>query len=403
MTIRAIIVPYGPSESCVALKNVLRDAIQEARLDSNVNLLRATNSIYRSRSSDVVINYGNRHYSADLYGQATVINNVAALNRATNKLTAFNTLRAAGVQTVEFTNDRSEAARWVAGGDTVYARGTLTGHSGEGITVHNSENSELPSVQLYTKGITTQRREWRVHVWCGKISYVQLKRRRNGYREDPAYREDVRNHSTGWIYATADVTPSAAVLRNAYDAVIALGLDFGAVDLISRGDDAWVLEVNTAPGLSGTTLETYKTNILALVQSKISRTEPVYVEAYAVPAPRAGSQQAENAPRAAQAPQPVEQAVAGAPQVEVEARNVNIRRNVTQQQAESNNYTRGYYSATLRLESQTGLQVENVIVFYTNGNFYRHGWNAPISPDCIRNVLRINSIQVGRNNTQVNV
>jgi len=41
--------------------------------------------------------------------------------------------------------------------------------------------------------------------------------------------------------------------------VMALGLDFGAVDIVYNENDnkAYVLEINTAPGLSGTTLEKY--------------------------------------------------------------------------------------------------------------------------------------------------
>ena len=40
-------------------------------------------------------------------------------------------------------------------------------------------------------------------------------------------------------------------------AVRSLGLDFGAVDVVERQNKAYVLEVNTAPGLVGTTLEKY--------------------------------------------------------------------------------------------------------------------------------------------------
>jgi len=42
-------------------------------------------------------------------------------------------------------------------------------------------------------------------------------------------------------------------------AVSALGLDFGAVDIIynEHENQYYVLEVNTAPGLEGTTVEKY--------------------------------------------------------------------------------------------------------------------------------------------------
>ena len=52
--------------------------------------------------------------------------------------------------------------------------------------------------------------------------------------------------------------------RNA--AIKALGLDFGAVDIIynEAEDQHYVLEVNTAPGLEGTTLQKYTEAILEM-------------------------------------------------------------------------------------------------------------------------------------------
>jgi glutathione synthase/RimK-type ligase-like ATP-grasp enzyme len=42
-------------------------------------------------------------------------------------------------------------------------------------------------------------------------------------------------------------------------AVNTLGLDFGAVDIAECGDHAVVFEVNTAPGIDGTTVSKYNT------------------------------------------------------------------------------------------------------------------------------------------------
>ena len=50
----------------------------------------------------------------------------------------------------------------------------------------------------------------------------------------------------------------AEAKTQAQNAVEALGLDFGAVDIILGKNGIWyVLEVNTACGLEGTTLEKY--------------------------------------------------------------------------------------------------------------------------------------------------
>lgn len=78
----------------------------------------------------------------------------------------------------------------------------------------------------------------------------------------------VRNHANGWIYARDAIDePNAMVLEQAKLAITALGLDFGAVDIIwnQHRQMAYVLEVNTAPGLEGTTLIKYADAISTLL------------------------------------------------------------------------------------------------------------------------------------------
>jgi D-alanine-D-alanine ligase-like ATP-grasp enzyme len=86
---------------------------------------------------------------------------------------------------------------------------------------------------------------------------VQQKKRRHDH-DNPNWQ--VRNHANGFIYARSDVNPPAAVLDAAKKALAATGLDFGAVDVIwnQHAGRAFVLEINTAPGLEGTTVEEYK-------------------------------------------------------------------------------------------------------------------------------------------------
>jgi len=76
----------------------------------------------------------------------------------------------------------------------------------------------------------------------------------------------IRNHNNGWAFVENSVSfPSAEskeeVCREAIAAVDCCGLDFGAVDVVLGKEDekAYVLEVNTAPGLESTALiEAYK-------------------------------------------------------------------------------------------------------------------------------------------------
>ena len=69
----------------------------------------------------------------------------------------------------------------------------------------------------------------------------------------------VRNHDNGFIFQIEDFDLPEDCETQAIAAVEALGLYFGAVDVVYNGREkkAYVLEVNSAPGLSGTTLDKY--------------------------------------------------------------------------------------------------------------------------------------------------
>lgn len=390
MTTRIRVLPYGPSDSVRELTSAINTKIQELRLNANVMSLVSEGSRYRSRVGDIVVNYGNRRYNDAFFGGATVLNSVVALNRAANKVAAFNALRLAEVKTVEYTVDREVAQNWNRN-EIVYERGTLTGHSGEGITVRLAREG-VADAPLYTKGIQGPRREWRVHVFEGVITYVQKKIRRNGYRDLSTYREDIRNHHTGWVYSNAFTdAPPDQVLIQAHKAVSALGLNFGAVDLISKNTNAWVLEVNTAPGLTGTTLETYTHNIVEFVKS-FSGVEPDYRVAYELPVEEveetfspAGDEDyalsvESSEPVAEESSEPVPETM----QVEEQGLEITpiTRRNLR----------RGYYIANIKHPENGSTVASNVIVFFCGRNFYRSGWNAPISDRQLGRVLQINSL-----------
>lgn len=244
-----------------------------AELGINMPKIKRTGSTFRGRVDDLIINYGASSLTAATIGQATVLNSPELIAGASNKLNAFQAFRTANVKTVPWTNSAEEAQAWLDDGKIVYARTTLQGHSGEGIklafnnpaTVGDAGDlevtSNLPRAPLYTQAIMSERREYRIHVMKGRITFVQQKKRRDGYRDLESFSMLVRNHHTGWIYAAQQAEPNDEAKREAIKAIEALGLDYGAVDIITRRDEAWVLEVNTAPGMTGTNLETFADNI----------------------------------------------------------------------------------------------------------------------------------------------
>lgn len=270
------ILPYGPSESAKSLRD---DIISQG---THSLCLRRVGSTFRGRQGEMVVNWGNSTIPSETFhticgAATTVLNRPASIAKASNKIEAFRALHEVGVPTVDWTVSEGVARAWVSEGALVYARTTLQGHSGEGIVMAHREpesiqgvgnaftvGSTLPAARLYTKGIVAQRREFRIHVMNGVVTYVQQKKRAEGWQDNPAYSNVVRNYHTGWIYAAMDISPNQAAQEYAIAAVTALGLNFGAVDVITRRDQAWVLEVNTAPGLQGTNLEIYTNNFLRI-------------------------------------------------------------------------------------------------------------------------------------------
>lgn len=144
----------------------------------------------------------------------------------------------------------------------VVARTVLTGHSGEGVVIGTKD--EVPKdCQLYTKYLG-RRQEWRVHVVERQVIDVQRKARRRGVETN----WQVRSHDNGWVYCRQGIEgvhPDLGV--EAIRAVHGLGLTFGAVDLVVPEEDPrpYVLEINTAPGLEGQTIEKYRAALETII------------------------------------------------------------------------------------------------------------------------------------------
>ena len=231
---------------------------------------------YRPYRNHLIINWGNstvpEWYKSFTYAYAYGMNSVLlnppeCVRRATNKLKAFEILHECGIPVPDFTTSRAVAQGYLSDGHTVVVRTLLNSHSGRGIVLVN-EGEEIPQAPLYVKYIK-KNKEFRVHVFNGEILDIQQKKKVRD-REDVDYQ--IRNHENGWVYCRDAVADEYAVAtgnigETAIKAVEALGLDFGAVDIIynDHQQQEYVLEINTAPGLHGTTLEKYVNAIKELV------------------------------------------------------------------------------------------------------------------------------------------
>jgi predicted ATP-grasp superfamily ATP-dependent carboligase len=219
---------------------------------------------YTPKSGQTIINWGNGR-EPSWAGVANskrvkILNSPNAVNLAGNKLSTFRTLKAAGIPTPEFTTDITVAKTWLNDNERVVERHNLRGSSGEGIRIVSLDDEdtegELTSAPLYTKYVNKST-EYRVHIFQGQLIDFVQKKRVSSERRDDNFNPYVASMERGWIFTRTDVPEVPSAVRVAKNAVTALGLDFGAVDIMFYEGRPYVLEVNTAPGLAGTTLVKY--------------------------------------------------------------------------------------------------------------------------------------------------
>lgn len=209
-----------------------------------------------------LINWGCSRPPVGLATPGVVSNSFAAVATASNKLSTFRALENVdGVRIPIFSTDGDVAKGWLRDGIGVVCRTKLSGHSGDGIVLVTQPDQEIVQAPLYVQYVKKQK-EFRVHVAFGEVIDVQEKRKKrsedeNGEGVPTNYQ--IRNHQTGWVYCREDITEPGSLRGMAITTVSSLGLEFGAVDLIynEKRNEVYVLEVNTAPGLEGTTVEKY--------------------------------------------------------------------------------------------------------------------------------------------------
>ena len=220
-------------------------------------LLKHVGSSYKPKWGDYVINWGR----GKMFSPATTVNKPHNVAAAINKYSAFAHMSAAGVSIPPYTQSKSKVKEWLDAGSTVFARTILDGHEGAGIVVIKT-GDVIPNAPLYTKYIPKDR-EYRIHVMAGSIIDSVRKVLSSNAPADAS--KLIRNTANGYVFArregpakTPIVVPSS-VHSEARKAVAALGLDFGAVDVIwsAKHQKAYVLEINTAPGIEGTTVQIY--------------------------------------------------------------------------------------------------------------------------------------------------
>lgn len=222
-------------------------ALSEALSAKQIKL---SGSNFRESPNKTVINWGS---SSCPY---SCLNSPSKVKDASNKLIAFMEMDEADVSVPDFTNSSETASDWLREGHTVVVRHSLTGSSGHGIELISDPSVEMPEAPLYTKYVK-KTDEYRVHVFDGKVIDVQKKMRKNGVPAEEVNWQ-IRNLAGGFIFGREGVNPQDSVLEEAVRAVSSLGLAFGAADVGFHNElGTKVYEVNTAPGLEGSTVTSY--------------------------------------------------------------------------------------------------------------------------------------------------
>ena len=204
-----------------------------------------------------VINWGCSELPASVVQNSVVLNHPHSVTSAANKATTFLVLQANDIETPRCFSDWLEAKNYMAlyPKAKVFCRTKLNGHSGEGIVIAETID-QLVYAPLYTVWERIAN-EYRIHVFNGKVIDRQRKARSRDVPDDQVNWK-VRNLAGGFIFARGDCQPEDGIEDAAVRAVAALGLDFGAVGVVwTKAGRVMVLEVNTACGLMGTTLDKY--------------------------------------------------------------------------------------------------------------------------------------------------
>lgn len=226
-----------------------------------------------SKGGRVLVNWGR---TDGRVAGLRVINSPDAVFKAQNKLETYKVFKRADIPHPDWTVDVQTVLDWLRSDKTVLARSILRGSKGAGIVlIRNSRPSvqqrvsDIPRAPLYVT-YRPKRREYRIHVMSAEVIGVQQKRKRREVNNDDVDYQ-IRNYDNGWVYCREELeAPRDATCEAAVKAVKALGLDFGAVDVgeNDKQGTCCVYEVNTAPGLEGTTLTEYAEAIVNFVRTK---------------------------------------------------------------------------------------------------------------------------------------
>jgi hypothetical protein len=249
-------IVFTPRKRSIGLNNL----VESLRISgANVLKTKVVGSTYRKRVGDILINWGNSNPALDYD-----INTTASIEVCSNKIKTFNKLSEAGLSLFvpDFFIDKHEAIR--NNRYPIYCRTLVCSSEGRGTVVAYSEE-EVVDAPLYTIGVECLR-EVRLHIFKGSLISAQQKKRISSVRMTAegfqGINDAIRNSAGGWIFARQGVVIPESVKNVAIRAANAVGVDMCAIDILCTLGNPCILDINTAPGITGTTVEHYRDSIL---------------------------------------------------------------------------------------------------------------------------------------------
>lgn len=234
--------------------NEFSEGAKELAVALGIKRIKREGSKYQPAADKVIINWGDSKMPLNLQA-SKVLNSPFIVGAMSNKLKFFE-LMGGSCRLPEWTTDPKIAVEWLDEGAIVVERHKLNGHSAEGLRLVEKK-LDIQAAPLYTR-YQPKKDEYRVHILGGVIIDVQQKKKRLDFEGEANFK--VRNHANGFIYARENLEVPEDVKTQALLCFAKSGLDFGAVDVIFNAKQglAYVLEVNSAPGLAGETVQIYK-------------------------------------------------------------------------------------------------------------------------------------------------
>lgn len=209
----------------------------------------------------LVINYGRGDKPIWWREDLRILNHWDAVKVSANKVLTFQHLDFLNVPTLEWSDMADDAFIWLDEGERVFARTTVNGQKGKGIVVLANPHG-IVDAPLYTKAYE-KKHEFRVFVAGGEVIDLVQKKKMSAeaFAKKGRFDEidmDLRNYRRGWVFAHEGLNLGTKGQRYikalAISAMDAVGLDYGAVDILYKSyDDMVVCETNSAPAMRGKT------------------------------------------------------------------------------------------------------------------------------------------------------